>query len=168
MISIQNFLDCPDLLPMVAERVHTQWFADKPAHTAEGMLQRMRGSLRAEVPIGLIAFLDGTPAGTISLVESDLDEREDLSPWIAGLLVFPDFRNKGVGSALLQSLMDIAKLIGLETIYLYTDKPDFYEKFGWKKHCKVSSYPGCDVMRYEITSEMKMAPEGLEPPTNRL
>lgn len=131
---------------MVAERVHAQWFASKPGHTAEGMLARMRGGRRLELPIGLVAFVDGAPAGTVSLLEQDLEERLDLRPWLAGLLVFPDFRSQGVGTALLRAIMEIGAEIGFETLYLYTEKPQFYRRLGWEILCEVRSDPGSSVL----------------------
>jgi predicted N-acetyltransferase YhbS len=150
MILIQNFLDCPDTVPFIAERIHAQWFADKPGHTVEGLLKRMSAARRNEVPIGLIAFVDGTPAGTVSLVQNDLEERQDLTPWLAGLLVFPDFRGQGVGSALVLALMDEAGRIGLAVMYLYTEKAEFYEALGWKTLSEVQSQPGCWIMSCEL------------------
>jgi predicted N-acetyltransferase YhbS len=152
-IEIKNFVDCPESLPEVAARIHAQWFADKAGHTEEGMLARMRKGKRAEVPIGLAAFVDGALAGTVSLVESDLEERKDLTPWLAGLLVFPEFRGLGVGTALVWELVRSARQAGCARFYLYTDKPEFYERLGWQKHSEVRSDPGCWVMDYEMRVE---------------
>lgn len=149
MIEIKNFVDCPEVLPLVAERVHNQWFADKPGHTVEGMLARMRNGQRSAVPIGLVAFFNDVAAGTVSLVETDLDERRDLTPWLAGLLVFPGFRDCGVGSALTRALREVASEIGISSMYLYTDKPGFYQRLGWEVVCGVESDPGCFVMKSE-------------------
>jgi predicted N-acetyltransferase YhbS len=152
MIEIKNFVDCPECLPEVASRIHAQWFADKEGHTEAGMLARMRMGRRSGIPLGLAAFVDGQLAGTVSLIESDLEERKDLSPWLAGLLVFPEFRGGGVGSALTRELQRCARTIDCKRLYLYTDKPGFYERLDWQRHSPVHSDPGCWIMRYEIMS----------------
>jgi predicted N-acetyltransferase YhbS len=149
MIEIKNFVDCPEVLPLVAEHIHNQWFADKPGHTVEGMLARRRTGQRAAIPIGLVAFSEGVPAGTVSLLDSDLDERRDLTPWLAGLLVFPGFRDQGVGSALTRALCEVGIELGISSMYLYTDKPGFYRRLGWQVIGDVPSHPGCFVMKSE-------------------
>lgn len=151
MVEILNFVDCPDCLPEVAKRINAQWFADKEGHTEAGMLARMRMGRRDGIPLGLVAFVDGQLAGTVSLIENDLEERKDLSPWLAGLLVFSEFRGSGVGTALARELIRCARAIGFERLYLYTDKPEFYERLDWQKHSPVRSDPGCWIMTYEIT-----------------
>jgi predicted N-acetyltransferase YhbS len=150
MLEIKNFVDCPEVLPQVAEYIFNQWFAHKPGHTLEGMLARMRGGKRSEIPIGLVAFLDGKPAGTVSLLQSDLEERKDLTPWLAGLLVFPEFRKYGVGSALVHSLVETAVKIKYSQIYLYTEIPNFYEKLGWKQICPAKSEPQSFIMMWNL------------------
>lgn len=146
MIEIKNFVDCPQVLPFVAERVHAQWFADKEGHSADGMLKRMLTGRRAEIPVGIVAFVNGAPAGTVSLLDSDLESRKDLTPWLAGLLVFPDYREAGVGRALVKAIVEINFDMGNSALYLYTDKPKYYERLGWTVISGVESDPKCSVM----------------------
>jgi uncharacterized protein (DUF849 family) len=42
----------------------------------------------------MVALVDGTPAGTASLVACDAAARPDLSPWLASLHVAPPFRGR--------------------------------------------------------------------------
>ena len=148
-IEIKNFVDCPESIPFVGEQIFNQWFASKPGHTLEGMIARMRGGKADRVPIGLIAFVDGEPAGTVSLLEEDLQEYAHCRPWLAGLLVFPEFRNKGVAGALVEKLMEAARLAGEREAFLYTYIPALYEKYGWKTFGMAESDPGAVVMRWE-------------------
>lgn len=148
-IEIKNFVDCPESISFVGEQIFNQWFASKPGHTLEGLIARMRGGKADRVPIGLIAFVDGEPAGTVSLLEEDLQEYAHCRPWLAGLLVFPEFRNKGVAGALIKSLMEAARLAGEREAFLYTYIPALYEKYGWKTFGMAESDPGSVVMRWE-------------------
>ncbi|WP_165694121.1 GNAT family N-acetyltransferase, partial [Teichococcus deserti] len=43
---------------------------------------------------------DGAPAGTASLAAADLDERPELTPWLAGVYVRPESRRRGYGARL--------------------------------------------------------------------
>ena len=61
-----------------------------------------------------IAEMLDKPIGTVNLVENDNDERQDLAPWLAALLVVPDARGKGVGTRLVRSLLQEAAGLRLE------------------------------------------------------
>ena len=56
-----------------------------------------------ELPLVLVAFSDGSPCGTISLRETSVTIRPDLSPWLAGLYVRPSGRHPGDLSTVLAS-----------------------------------------------------------------
>ena len=149
MIEVKNFVDCPEHLPLVAHKIHNQWFINRPGATEEGMLAQMRTGKRDAIPLGLIGMVDRAPAGTVSLLESDLEERKDLRPWLAGLLVFEEYRGLGVAAELVRILTQKALEMGEREIYLYTRIPALYEKFGWEVFAKTSSDdPDEVVMRW--------------------
>lgn len=149
MVEVKNFVDCPEHLPLIAQKVHNQWFTTRPGATEEGMLARMRAGKRDAIPLGLIGLVNGAAAGTVSLLESDLEERKDLRPWLAGLLVFEEYRGHGVAAALVRTLTQKALEMGEREVYLYTRIPALYEKFGWEIFAKTSgSDPDEVVMRW--------------------
>jgi GNAT superfamily N-acetyltransferase len=85
------------------------------------------------IPETFVAVEGNTPLGTASLVVHDLAERKDLSPWLAAVYVAPEFRNQGIGSALVQAVMDEAQTLSIERLYLFTpDKMSFYGRLGWQ------------------------------------
>ena len=133
IIEVKNFVDCPDAIPFVAEQLFNQWFTTREGETLAGLIDRMRQGKANAIPIGLIAFVDGEPAGTVSLLEKDLDECGDLSPWLAGLLVFPEYRTLGVGRALIERLIEVAEEVGEPKVYLWTEIADIYANFGWRQ-----------------------------------
>jgi hypothetical protein len=77
MIEIKNFLDCAEHLPEIAARIHAQWFADKPGHTAEGLLARMRLGSRTGVPIGLCSLPALTPPPATAISIGNASAREE-------------------------------------------------------------------------------------------
>ena len=79
----------------------------------------------------LAALVDGRPAGSVFLVDQDLDTHRHLTPWLAGLLVQPEFRQLGLGSKLAVALVEQSASLGYDTLYLYTTIPGFYERLGW-------------------------------------
>jgi predicted N-acetyltransferase YhbS len=155
MIEIKNFVECPEHLPLLAHKVHHQWFTHRAGATEDGMLARMRMGKPDAIPLGLVGMIDGKPAGTVSLLESDLEERKDLRPWLAGLLVFEEFRGKGLAAALVRTLTQKALEMGEREVYLYTRIPQLYEKLGWEIFAKTSSEdPSEVVMRWIAPTEM--------------
>jgi predicted N-acetyltransferase YhbS len=131
MSKIKNFLDCPEALPTIAGWIHKEFWSDKPGHSVESMLARISNGQRNSLPIGLAIFEGALPFGTVSLIEADLDERQDLSPWLAALYVVPEARSKGFGQLLVESCVSEAQRCGFPALYLYTTIPSFYERLGW-------------------------------------
>ena len=83
--------------------------------------------------VALVAKADGEPVGTCLLVESEIEPDHDVSPWLAGLFVVPEYRGKGVGAALVRAIEDQARQRELSRVYLYaTHAVGFYKRLGWK------------------------------------
>jgi predicted N-acetyltransferase YhbS len=82
--------------------------------------------------VALVAKADGEPVGTCLLVESEIEPNHDLSPWLAGLFVVPEYRRKGAGAVLVRAIEDQARQRGFSRLYLYTtDAVGFYARLGW-------------------------------------
>jgi GNAT superfamily N-acetyltransferase len=109
-------------------------------------------TIPGRIPETLVAVEKNAPLGTASLVTHDMAERRDLSPWLAAVYVAPKFRNRGVGSALVQAVIDEAQALGVERLYLFTpDKMSFYARLGWQA-LEHREHHGTDVtvMVYEF------------------
>ena len=79
-----------------------------------------------------MAFVDGTPVGSVSLIEHNMDTRRDLTPWLAALFVLPPYRGRGIGTSLIERCESEAKAAGFDRMYLYaSDARDYYPRFGW-------------------------------------
>jgi N-acetylglutamate synthase-like GNAT family acetyltransferase len=75
------------------------------------------------VPLVLVALArDGEFLGTVTLDEEDMRTRPELTPWVADLLVVPAARGQGVASVLLRALLAVSKTIGVDKLYLWTEK----------------------------------------------
>ncbi|MDD3471004.1 MAG: GNAT family N-acetyltransferase [Thermoguttaceae bacterium] len=100
----------------------------------------VRSSLHpAEVPQTYIAISETATGdmrgeqllGTVSLWRSDLQSRQDLTPWLGGLYVVPAFRGRGVASALQRYVLRRAASMSIPRLYLMTEHEHFYERTGW-------------------------------------
>ena len=120
-----------------AEQV-AQWIYDEFADgiraglTYEKILAAVNKSCKSQMPIRLIAMVDGKCAGTIALVENDLQCR-DYTPWLAALYVDPAYRGNKIAEQLIQRIKEIAKELGYNELYLRTETTsEYYRKRGWQ------------------------------------
>ena len=91
---------------------------------------------RAQVdslPIALIAFAGGELIGTASLMTQDLPIRPEITPWLAGVFVLPEWRQRGVASLLVRRALEEVRRLKLPTLFLWTSSAEaLYLKHGWR------------------------------------
>jgi predicted N-acetyltransferase YhbS len=119
----------------VATWLYGEWGHLNPGSTLERAIYRVTLRARARtIPLALVAWEDGLPVGTTSLVAHDMQSRRNLTPWLTSVYVLPDYRKRGIGGALCRRTMMEARRLRLGRIYLFTlDKMAFYKALGWKE-----------------------------------
>jgi predicted N-acetyltransferase YhbS len=139
-------------VPRRAALHHAQWSWIDPDWT----LDEARSNLEIHtagtaVPTTLVAFVDGELAGSVSLLQNDHSRIRRWSPWLASLLVLPEFRCRGIGARLVNEAVAIAARFGIPRLYLYTDDAAaFYARLGWSMVERVDMEGGpVDVMSIE-------------------
>ncbi|MBN1976389.1 MAG: GNAT family N-acetyltransferase [Anaerolineae bacterium] len=153
-MKVAHLAEHPDAIPTLASWVYNQWGHWMPADIIPETLAREfeKRTIPSCIPETFVAVEGHAPLGTASLVIHDLAARRDLSPWLAAVYVAPEFRNQGVGSALVQAVTDEAQALGVERLYLFTpDKMSFYGRLGWQA-LERTKHQGRDVtvMVYEF------------------
>lgn len=155
-IKIVNLAEHLDVTPTLAAWILDEWpHFLSPGATLETLAARLAERTTPHtIPETFVAFEGDRPIGMSSLVKYDMEARRDLSPWLAGVYVLPEFRNRGVGSRLVRAVMQETRALSIEQLYLFTpDKMSFYERLGWHAvECTV--YRGIDVtiMVYEASA----------------
>ncbi len=132
-----NLNTYPDFIPRLAQWHFQQWHALFPHKSEEDFAADLRESLQQHGLPQTWVLLDaqGEPAGTASLLLSDMTTNQELSPWLANIYIHPLQRGKGLGKQVVQQVMAEARQRGLRTLYLFTeDQQAFYEKLGWELH----------------------------------
>ena len=126
-----------------------EWDAILGEKTPEARIKKLNAHMnRDQLPIAWVAHANGQLLGTAALRVHDLEGREDLTPWLAGVFVAPQFRRCGVGAALCATVEEAAHSQGIKTLYLFTlDKQQWYSRQGWEvlAPCVWHERPG-DIM----------------------
>ncbi|SUI86015.1 GNAT family N-acetyltransferase [Shewanella baltica] len=133
-MKVIDLKSAPQHVPQLAQWHHHEWAHLSSADaTVTTLIEQMSEYLSdAAIPKMFICEEANQVMGSSSLTAADMDTRTDLSPWLANVYVNPHYRNKGLGKLLVNAVVDYAKALGLQKIYLFTaDKADFYQTLGW-------------------------------------
>ena len=132
-LCIVSTVERPDLAAVVASW-HWREFRRARGETLQQVLEAVQKSVTAtRMPRTFVVLLDGAPVGTASLAERDLDERPDLTPWLAGVFVEPAARGQGLATRLIGAVEDECRKTFIETLWLYTRTAErIYARAGWR------------------------------------
>jgi GNAT superfamily N-acetyltransferase len=131
--TISDLRQRPEFFDVVADRIWRASWKDAgvPFDYITGRLQE---NLNTEpLPIALVAHHGAEFLGTASVIAYDLEERPQLTPWVAAAWVEPHARSRGVGGALVERAARDCFALGMARAYLCA-RPDltgFYERLGW-------------------------------------
>ena len=146
-MKIEYLADHPEFIPELAKLHFAEWSYLNPGECLEGKKQYLeRNSGRNGVPSFVVAVEGAELIGSASLIAQDMDDRPDLTPWLADVFVKPGYRGRGVATALIGRIEAEAKAAGIAMLYLYTpDAVELYRRLGWNmvEACK---YKGVDVV----------------------
>lgn len=123
----------PGLLPTVAGWLWQEFWRHDGYTLAEtqatyAVCTALRGAPQTFV------LLDGSqPVGTATLARHDLDERPDLTPWLAGVYVVPEARGRGHARRLVAAVEDACRAAAIPSAWLYTHTAEgLYARLGWR------------------------------------
>ena len=145
-VKIEYLADYPEFIPEIAALHFAEWSYLNPGESLEEKKAYLKSICsRNGVPVFVIA-VDGVELiGSASLIEHDMDNRPDLTPWLADVFVKPEYRGLGIATSLIQRIESEARCAGITKLYLYTpDAARLYQKLGWNtfEECK---YNGVEV-----------------------
>jgi predicted N-acetyltransferase YhbS len=142
----------PQHLATVAEWIHRQWWSgsDTPAEAIERWLGTHLGE--AGFPATLIAVSDGEVAGSVSLHETEAEDRPAYRPYLGALFVKPDRRGHGLGVVLVHAVEAHARLLHRPAIYLNAADAlaRFYEALGWQVVERAYGRKQLNIMRRDL------------------
>ena len=147
MITIETLSDRHDLIDLT-----TRWGWDEWGHKSGQSLASALASTHALVDAAgfektFVLLEDGIPAAMASLVRCDLDERPDLTPWLASVYVNPPFRGRGHAVRVVRQVEQAAIAEAVSKLWLYTSTaPGLYRKLGWHDHAEIKRPSGNSII----------------------
>jgi N-acetylglutamate synthase-like GNAT family acetyltransferase len=132
-LNISFLADHPEFIETLAPLVAEHWRPILTQETMQSRAAKFRTHLNYDtLPITWVAHSGSQVFGTAALRVHDLPDLDNLTPWLGGVYVAPEFRNRGVGTALCSTVEQQAKELGISTLYLFTlEKQVWYENLGW-------------------------------------
>lgn len=145
-ITVDYLKNYPHLVPEISEYFYKEWGYLCPDRDLQGFEHSIRERLNVDhIPLALVATGNSIFYGTVCLKEFDLYTRKELSPWLAGLYVKAEFRKRGIGRLLIESITGLAGQMGINELFLYTPNAEnYYQRLGWSTICH-EQYQGTDV-----------------------
>ena len=138
-VSIRPLGEHPDLIDLTV-RWHLAEF-DPDGDFAFWRSARTREAKLQGVPCAWVAFVEARPVGTVSLIECNMDTHPELTPWLAALYVLPEYRNRGIGKALVHRCEREAMGVSFRRLYLFTSEArNYYTRLGWKPFIEDEPY----------------------------
>ena len=131
--TISDLRQRPEFFEPVADRIWQAWW-EPNGYPLAYITGRLKENLRdTPIPLALVAHHDSAFLGTASLIASDLDERPDLTPWVAAVWVEERARGHGIGAALVNGATQACFKLGFRRTYLCARArmTGFYEGLGW-------------------------------------
>jgi N-acetylglutamate synthase-like GNAT family acetyltransferase len=127
-VQISYLIEHPEYIPQLA-----QWLLEQWGGILDARIKRLKAHMnRDQLPVAWIAHANGELLGTAALRLHDLEGREDLTPWLGGVFVGSQFRRRGIGAMLCNTVEEAAQSRGVQTLYLFTlDKQAWYSRQGW-------------------------------------
>ena len=133
-LSIVSTSGRPDLVEITA-RWRWEAFVRGSGRSYEDVLAaaQLAEARGLAMPRTFVLLRDGEPVGTASLAARDLEERPDLTPWLAGVFVVPQARRQGHAGRLVAAVEQEARARSIATLWLYTNTAErIYARIGWR------------------------------------
>lgn len=150
-MKLEYLADNTDFLPTIAKWYHEEWGHLLGDQNAEDGIEKLRVYLNKDkIPLMLVAVEKGKPVGVAQLKYREMSIYPEKTHWLGGVYVSSENRGKNIATQVVQGIIDIAKTLNVETLYLQTENLNggLYRKMGWEPIEQVH-YGGADVLVME-------------------
>lgn len=115
-------------------------------HQEHNLVSKLRNSSEFIPELSLVGEIDNKLVGHILFTKINIVSNEESfeSLALAPLSVLPDYQNKGIGRALINYGLKVAKHLGYESVVVLGHE-NYYPKFGFKKASEFDIKPPFEV-----------------------
>lgn len=146
-----NLANKQEYLNLVVDWLFDEWGKKQHHYNKSFWDSWVRSSLSIyDVPQTYIVIDNSILVGTFSLWRCDVQSRQDLFPWLGGVIVSKDRRNEGIGTFMINEAVKIAKNLGYSKLYISTQLSNFYDKLGWEFLCNIPDENGQVLRLYQF------------------
>lgn len=135
-ITIEYLANRPEFLEELARLSWREWqdIYEQRDQTLEHCRKNYQERMNTDrLPLTLVALNENELLGMVSLKFHDMDTRSDLDPWLGGLLVLSEWRNRGIGTRLMNRATEEARWLNVLRLYLWTHTAErLYRRLGWQ------------------------------------
>lgn len=126
----------PDAIDVLAPAAVDYWKQYVEGESVEKRRKKYQSHLNTEtLPIAWVAHDGDEYFGTAALRVTDLADRPDITPWLGGVFVRPEYRGRGIASALCDVVTQCAARCEIRQLYLVTlDRQTLYARMGWRPY----------------------------------
>lgn len=128
MFKTVNLALAPRYFDNVFDSIFNEWGDNNPNYWRSWIKSSIRPN---GIPATYVILSDDQYVGTFSIWNCDLQSRQDLTPWVGGIVVEPQFRGQGIGLFIQKEVKKVLKKEGIHEAYLFTELKGFYERTGW-------------------------------------
>ena len=146
-MQIKALKDYPEFIDKVTDWLNDEFGNENSRNFYKGIVEHSLSE--DQLPITFVAVDNDVLLGTVGVWRGDLLSRQELYPWLSGLVVRPTYRNKGIGEKLQNYVLEYCKSKGYKEIYLYTDLHGYYEKNEWIQFDTGYEYTGSEIRIYK-------------------
>lgn len=147
MIELVSLVDRPDLAGLTARWCWEQWSQAAGRALTEDIARCEAIAAAPGFEQGFVVLNHATPAAMAFMVRSDLDERPNLTPWLAGVYVDTPFRGRGYARQVVRRVEQAAIEAEIRMLWLYTSTAaGLYQKLGWLEHEPIDLPKGRSVI----------------------
>jgi GNAT superfamily N-acetyltransferase len=133
-IQVELLADRPDLTVPLARIRWNEWGSEPGREELQFWIDITSSETgHVGLPVTFVASLLDDAVGGVGLIPVEYPELGDRGPWVAGTIVRPDLRGRGVGSALMSHLLRFASSEGMTQVWVATAgrAVDFYRQCGF-------------------------------------
>ena len=145
-----HFLDA--LIDLLWDEWSSDYMRLTPYKTKELLKSFYRTLTCTSIPTCYVIFEGDTFIGTCLIDNEDMQVHPHLKPWLASVIVVPEYRNKGYAKALLRHVLPQYDVLHLWTFNQIL--ADYYKQFGFLQKEVIPKHGDHDniiYMRYQRT-----------------